>query len=164
MIDRRALHEPYEQPYARSAPSSPPPLLPRQSPGAKGGQAVFFVVLYQRILASISGPVFIHADPISGPHAGTYASSAMARAWPSTRGLSPVLQKLPRELLRPTLQEPLHSLHRARYRRVRQARGSAGDSVDRLCLDPIDRKRCDREACKDSCRHEQSDSMQHDML
>ena len=28
-----------EQPYARSSPSSPPPLLPRQSPGAKGGQA-----------------------------------------------------------------------------------------------------------------------------
>ena len=30
-----------EQPYARSSPSTPPPLLPRQSPGAKGGQAFF---------------------------------------------------------------------------------------------------------------------------
>jgi hypothetical protein len=29
-----------KQPYARSAPSIPPPFLPRQSPGAKGGQAV----------------------------------------------------------------------------------------------------------------------------
>jgi len=28
-----------KQPYARSAPSIPPPFLPRQSPGAKGGQA-----------------------------------------------------------------------------------------------------------------------------
>ncbi len=35
-----------KQTYARSAPSSPPPLLPRQSPGAKGCQAVSGAVLY----------------------------------------------------------------------------------------------------------------------
>jgi hypothetical protein len=30
-----------KQPYARSSPSTPPPLLLRQSPGAKGGQAFY---------------------------------------------------------------------------------------------------------------------------
>jgi hypothetical protein len=34
-----ALGRGIKQPYARSSPSTPPPLLPRQSPGAKGGQA-----------------------------------------------------------------------------------------------------------------------------
>ena len=36
-----ALEVGIEQPYARSSPSSPPPLLLCQSPGAKGGQAFY---------------------------------------------------------------------------------------------------------------------------
>ena len=46
MFDRRPLHEPYgssqsKQPYARSAPSSPPPLSPpAKAPVEKGSQAV----------------------------------------------------------------------------------------------------------------------------
>ncbi len=55
-----------KQPYARSAPSSPPPLLPLPKPGGEGVTSDFWGVLYQRILASISGPVFMHAAPISG--------------------------------------------------------------------------------------------------
>ena len=36
-----ALEGGIEQPYARSSPSTPPPLLPRPIPGAKGGQAFY---------------------------------------------------------------------------------------------------------------------------
>jgi hypothetical protein len=39
-----ALGRGIKQPYARSSPSTPPPLLPRQSPGAKGGQAYVGVI------------------------------------------------------------------------------------------------------------------------
>ena len=47
----------------------PAPYSPSQSPGGEGVPSGFWVVLYQRILASISGLVFMHADPISGPPA-----------------------------------------------------------------------------------------------